>query len=755
MITDEPTVEITKDVLQGLKIQKIYKDFLKEINSIDFSQNGQYLVACDDQVVNVFDIANMKKIRTMYNNTQEIDMVKFTKDQTHVICVTKNEPYEIWHWAFEENQILKKFSGHTKIFDDTLRLWELNQQQDTCYAVLDLSSKPDNRVIGAFDFSGNSFGMSFVEKENGQSINCVQLYQIRKFELGPYQVKKISGTTVIQLKFSADNQFILCVCSDGQIQILDSYLLNTLFDIPGNADRINVNVCFTPDSKFLITGSNSGYLYVISIQNAIKTQTQAGQLIAKLEGHQRKCKLVLFNPKYCCLISTCRNLVHYEFINSNLVIEEIPEEIENDKVIVQETADENKIKVILVNNQKLKQEFLIADNFSAFTQVLIISTINHNQECWYPPALKLKKKIKQNNLFQCFYQDINIGFITSTGQIKSTAFIYVHKTIREFLIKKICIDQKQERVRFLMHFFKIENIIKIPYVHQDYKNQFLKTNKFKNEFIILSEEIETHQSLFQVYKLVDDQIYYVKRIHLRVNFSSSFMNVFNTKDVYINIAKILASLSHPNVIRLYDWWIEMLNFQPYLFMQIEYCIYPRYISQAKNLLSYSYFYMNPMPHKQKQKHIQDIILQIIQALEFLKLRKIHLIDLKPENIMVTITVTGDLQIVLADFNPQINNQQQQCYLDYTFQSIGTLILNLILTFPGDATLRNNYITKFLNCKFEESLTLLDSWAQKVKNRNREFSFQLYKNLLLLVKSIITESHFHDFHELKKSIQKIY
>lgn len=32
----------------------------------------------------------------------------------------------------------------------------------------------------------------------------------------------------------------------------------------------------------------------------------------------------------------------------------------------------------------------------------------------------------------------------------------------------------------------------------------------------------------------------------------------------------------------------------------------------------------------------------MQGLEFLKLRNIHIVDLKPENIMVTITVTGDL-----------------------------------------------------------------------------------------------------------------
>lgn len=33
--------------------------------------------------------------------------------------------------------------------------------------MLDMSSKPDNNVIGSFDYTGNSFGMSYVEKENG------------------------------------------------------------------------------------------------------------------------------------------------------------------------------------------------------------------------------------------------------------------------------------------------------------------------------------------------------------------------------------------------------------------------------------------------------------------------------------------------------------------------------------------------------------------------------------------------------------
>lgn len=34
-------------------------------------------------------------------------------------------------------------------------------------------------------------------------------------------------------------------------------------------------------------------------------------------------------------------------------------------------------------------------------------------------------------------------------------------------------------------------------------------------------------------------------------------------------------------------------------MQLEYCTYPGQRSHAKNLLSYSYFYMNPKPYEEK------------------------------------------------------------------------------------------------------------------------------------------------------------
>lgn len=110
----------------------------------------------------------------------------------------------------------------------------------------------------------------------------------------------------------------------------------------------------------------------------------------------------------------------------------------------------------------------------------------------------------------------------------------------------------------------------------------------------------------------------------------------------IREAKILSKLTHPHILRLFDWWIESANDGYYLYMQLEYCSFPGFKYQPTDLLTFSYFYMNPMPNDQKILKIKDIMTQILGGLEYIHKKGIIHRDLKPENVFVTIGITGEL-----------------------------------------------------------------------------------------------------------------
>jgi serine/threonine protein kinase len=52
------------------------------------------------------------------------------------------------------------------------------------------------------------------------------------------------------------------------------------------------------------------------------------------------------------------------------------------------------------------------------------------------------------------------------------------------------------------------------------------------------------------------------------------MNELTPDQRKIREAKILSKVNHPNILKLYDWWVEKTNEALFLYMQLEYVSYP-------------------------------------------------------------------------------------------------------------------------------------------------------------------------------------
>ncbi|CAD8203742.1 unnamed protein product [Paramecium octaurelia] len=516
------------------------------------------------------------------------------------------------------------------------------------------------------------------------------------------------------------------------------------------------------------------------------------------------------------------------------VIEEVPEEERHFDQIVSQ-PDQTQIQKMLDDSLQKRQEFIQNNDCKEYSQMLIISQIRMdftNDDPFLKHLMNVEKAIKKairnillqlqklenkqqfkeacDKLIKIFYQDINIGFITSTGQIKSTAYAFILKSIIELINrKKINLQFKKIPLKITLTFFAIDSLQQIIPAQKLYdpRSAFIRNNKFFNDYIILSQtnqdELRSGVSIFFVYRPEDDQIYALKRSKLQATqldffsvFSTTASNTPITPDIRkIREAKILSKLTHPNILRLFAWWIEQTNDGYYLYMQLEYCSFPGYKYQPTDLLTFSYYYLNVMQNAEKIHKIKSILNQILDGLEYIHQRGIIHRDLKPENIFVTINIKGDLQVVLADFDqgkdvreeklstmtderlPQeelnsITSQntittgtcgyQTANYIKDShygmadeFYAIGIILLHLVIAFPGEPKNRNHYAKTFVMAnRAEDVLSLFDTWANKfVKNKSIDFSFTHYKNVMDLAK-LLTSSRKLTHDDVRKMINEL-
>lgn len=255
----------------------MFKNFQKEINSLDISHDGRYLVVgCEDFSVSLYDLERGEKMNTYYSKRYGVDLVKFTHHNKCILAASKRDThYRIMYWSLHDNNILCSFIGHTDSItsidlnpqnstfvscskDNTTRVWEFEKRK--CLIRISKSR------AACFDNTGEVLACLFIKESRGEPssnssmVQQIHLFNSTNYENKPFSIFTIEDTPEIKsMKFSYDGAYILLSTTDNVIVLIEAFEGKMMHKFTGNFNESGslLEAGFSPDSKYVITGSEA------------------------------------------------------------------------------------------------------------------------------------------------------------------------------------------------------------------------------------------------------------------------------------------------------------------------------------------------------------------------------------------------------------------------------------------------------------------------------------------------------------------
>nr|XP_035138847.1 WD repeat-containing protein 82-like [Callithrix jacchus] len=307
-------MKLTEDVLRSFRVAKVFCENSDKINCLDFSPSGHWVVSssADDSIV-LYDLREGKAQRTLYSRKYGAGLIRYARDAGSVLCSSSKRDDTIRHLSLHDNKYIRYFPGHSRrvvalcvspaddIFvsgslDRTVRLWDL--RAPNCQGLVHLRGRP----LCAFGPDGLVLAAAV-------SSRAVKLYDLRALDKGPFATFRTRCDRPCDwtgLRFSGDGRLLLIATNAGFLCLLDAFsgaLLHT-FAGHANATAAALEAAFTPDSRFVMTGSEDGKIHAWS--------GESGAEVAVLDGkHAGPVSCLQFNPKFMTFASACSRMLFW------------------------------------------------------------------------------------------------------------------------------------------------------------------------------------------------------------------------------------------------------------------------------------------------------------------------------------------------------------------------------------------------------------------------------------------------------------